>query len=52
MALESDEDDDDKALNFPATSQATFQDVNGDEDGEDKAEVVEQPAESMEADLG
>jgi hypothetical protein len=38
-------------LNFPATSQATSWDVDGDEDGEDEVEVVEQPAESAEAEL-
>jgi len=45
--LESDEDGDDETSNFPATSQ----DVDGDEDGEDEVEVVEQPAESAEAEL-
>ena len=49
--LESDEDDY-KASNFPATSQATSPDVDGDEDDEDlEVEVVEQPAESAEAEL-
>jgi len=45
--LESDEDDDNKTSNFPATSQ----DVDGDEDGKEEVEVVEQPAESAEAEL-
>jgi len=49
--LESDEDDDDKTSNFPATSWATSQDIDGDEDGEEEMEVVEQPAESAEAEL-
>jgi len=49
--LESDEDDDDETSNFTATSQATSQDVDGDEDGEEEVEVVEQPAESAEAEL-
>ena len=49
--LESNKEDDDEASNFLATSQATSQDVNGDEDGEDKVEVVGQPAESAEAEL-
>ena len=45
--LESDEDDDDEALNFQATSW----DINGHEDGKDEVEVVEQPAETAEAEL-
>ena len=45
--LESDEDDNNKTSNFLAT----FQDVDGDVDGEDEVEVVEQPAESAEAEL-
>jgi hypothetical protein len=53
--LESDEDDDDETSKFPATSQATSRatsrDVDGDEDGEEEVEVVEQPAESAEAEL-
>ena len=49
--LESNEDDD-KASNFPATSRATSPDIDGDEDDEDlEVEVVEQPAESAEAEL-
>ena len=40
--LESDEDDNNKASNFLATSW----NVDGDEDGKDEMEVVEQPAEA------
>ena len=49
--LESNEDDDDETSNFLATSWATSQDIDGDEDGEEEVEVVEQPAESVEAKL-
>jgi hypothetical protein len=49
--LESNEADDDETSNFLATSWATFQDVDGDEDGEEEVKVVEQPAESAEAEL-
>jgi hypothetical protein len=51
--LESNEEGDDEVSNFPAISQATCQDVDGieDSDGEDEVEVVEQPAESADAEL-
>jgi len=49
--LESDEDDNNEASNFLATSQATSRNVDGNGGWQDEAEVVEQPAESAEAKL-